>query len=428
MFSVFILLTGSLILALFRNSFFYDYGVLFVIFCFSLAYIFDISSSKLYKPYLVALFMALVVRLLLLFYDVYTNNPLNIPMLGGELQSDPLGFYTNAVLFSEGYPIYYGGNFSRLIGVVFALTGTSRLWGEFIVLLFSVAVIHVVISILQEFKVCQSIAIKSVLLLGILPNFSILSVVFRRETVIAFFVTVSLFFFIKWLLGKGIFNFVFAIAFSFVASLFHSGAGLLSIPYIFVLFIYNPYIGKYTLKVKNIVLALLFFSFFVAVFFSFRDVFFSKIGDFSDLSSVATVGDRGGSSYASYVGDSSSILRIIQYTLPRYLYFMFSPFPWQWRSLADVITFLFSSFFYLYIVYKSLKQIVGSQKDRMQTVLTAVFFTSVFISVVFSWGVTNTGTAVRHRDKFISIYILMLAICENMRYQNRLNKLVNKGV
>jgi len=33
--------------------------------------------------------------------------------------------------------------------------------------------------------------------------------------------------------------------------------------------------------------------------------------------------------------------------------------------------------------------------------------------VVFAWGVSNAGTALRHRDKFIGLFILLLALVSN---------------
>ena len=39
--------------------------------------------------------------------------------------------------------------------------------------------------------------------------------------------------------------------------------------------------------------------------------------------------------------------------------------------------------------------------------------------VIFSWGVRNAGTALRHRDKFISIYIVMLILCIEQKNLNR---------
>jgi len=30
--------------------------------------------------------------------------------------------------------------------------------------------------------------------------------------------------------------------------------------------------------------------------------------------------------------------------------------------------------------------------------------------VVFAWGVSNAGTALRHRDKFIGLFILLFAL------------------
>ena len=35
---------------------------------------------------------------------------------------------------------------------------------------------------------------------------------------------------------------------------------------------------------------------------------------------------------------------------------------------------------------------------------------SLSSAMVFAWGVSNAGTAVRHREKFITIYMLLYAV------------------
>ena len=87
----------------------------------------------------------------------------------------------------------------------------------------------------------------------------------------------------------------------------------------------------------------------------YADVLFEKFGRVDSIGDVANTLDYGGSSYAQYVGDSSSIQNMLIYTIPRIGYFLFSPFPWQWRGISDIIAFVFSSMFYMYAVYAAIK-------------------------------------------------------------------------
>ena len=36
-------------------------------------------------------------------------------------------------------------------------------------------------------------------------------------------------------------------------------------------------------------------------------------------------------------------------------------------------------------------------------------------ALIFAWGVSNAGTAVRHREKFMTVYILLIALCGDSR-------------
>jgi len=105
------------------------------------------------------------------------------------------------------------------------------------------------------------------------------------------------------------------------------------------------------------------------------------------------------------------------------MYFMFSPFPWQWRGIGDIITFLLSSCVYLYIIINSIRYIRRTAKDEEnRSIVVALLIVALLIAVVFSWGVTNTGTATRHRDKFIAIYAVLFSLSQSTRLRIRLKR------
>ena len=127
------------------------------------------------------------------------------------------------------------------------------------------------------------------------------------------------------------------------------------------------------------------------------------------LSDIGNVNTEGGSSYAAYVGDSSSVFNMMIYTIPRIVYFLLSPFPWQWRGMGDIIAFVFSSLFYFFTIKNAFVFIKkANQKNKSYVII--VFIVALCTAFVFSWGVTNTGTATRHRDKMIILYGLLYAL------------------
>lgn len=398
-------------MALAKDAQHFNFYVCIAIALFSVALVFDLLRIPQLKKYIGAFFFGYIFRLVLLFYDVYSSDPLHLPLVGGELASDPLGFYNSAVMFSNGYTISYGGFFSKLMGAIFYLTGDSRLWGEFIVLLFSIGTLVVFAVILNEIDTTQKNKKISMYVVSLLPNYAMLSVIFRRETIITLFLALSLLQFIRWFNDKkGEQAFILSLVFALIASMFHGASGMIVVSYIVVRMLYNKKTKSFSFNGKN-VLAAVFFTVVIAFIFNrYISIFFNKFETISTIEDIASGTGRGGSSYAQYVGDSSNPIRMLMFTIPRIMYFMFSPFPWQWRGFNDILTFLMSSVFYLFVILIAIRYLKKQNDGNNKNLVIALLIIALCTTFVFSWGVTNTGTATRHRDKFIILYGVLLSI------------------
>ncbi len=430
MFSIFAILLSGCLLAIFNNTFIYEIIVYFSILSVSTCYLIDISKSKRFKLYIKPLFFAVLFRLVILyvFRYIYLNNIMSIPVISQELFSDPLSFYTNAVGYVNGNSNFTGGFFVTFLGSIYKVVGCSRLLGEFLVSFFSVLSINITILINEELEINYSSSKKCIWLLSVLPYTLLYSTMLRRESIIILCVSISLLFYIKWVDNKGIINFVKCLLFSVFASLFHGGTGIIAVGYIMTMILYNPSSQKIKLKITNIFGSLLFFGVFLFLFNNYKDVLFTKLDNISDISTIAKTSSLGGSSYAQYVGDSRTPLRFTVFLVPRYIYFMFSPFPWQWRGMGDIISFISSSVLYLTIIILSVKYIFRNKLEGgNRTLLILLSLIALVTAITFSWGVSNTGTAIRHRDKFIVLYITMLAIIDNykIKAKNKYEKEVN---
>lgn len=420
MMSLFALSLGICILALTGDSTRFDIFVSLTLLLFTIAFVFDISKSKKMNKYSAPIFSGYFLRIVLLFYDVYSSDPLHLPLVGGELSSDPLNFYNAAVSYSMGNSIRYGGYFSKLLGKIFSITGASRLWGESIVMLFSVATVLVLVTIVEELETPLIDKKKGVYLISLLPNYAFLSVVLRRETLITFFVSLSILFFIRWFKNTdGERAFLLSIIFALMASLFHGATGMIVASYIMVRILYSPKKKAYTLDLKNIIGAALFAALIMFIYGRFGTVFFGKIERMMNADAYSITRDAGGSSYAKYVGDSRTPIRMLIFAVPRFMYYMFSPFPWQWRGINDIITFLFSSCVYLFIIINTIRYITRIEKDdENRKLLIALLIIGLVTASIFSWGVTNTGTATRHRDKFIVLFTIMFTLSKSLMIKN----------
>ena len=424
MFSIFAMLIGICMIAFSSATGHMDVFVNILIVLFSFAFIFDVTRSKRYKKYSLPLIIGYLLRISLLYYDVYSSDSFHLPLVGGPLSSDPYYFYQAAIGYSQGISTNYGGFFPRVLGFIFRLTGASRLWAEFWVLLASLGTILVFIHIVEEIDVSQSSRIKGTYLISLLPNYAMMSAILRRETTITFFLSLSLLYFLRWVKGENkLKSIVLATSFALVASLFHGATGLIVAAYIFVMIIYSPKHNKFVLDPKNLVGAIVFMAFILFVYSRYGTVFFGKVESKLEAGVLASTADKGGSSYARYVGDAKTPIRMLIFAIPRFLYFMFSPFPWQWRGASDIITFFMSSFVYLTIILHSIYCIrtLDRENDNRKMIMVVLIIT-LLTAAVFSWGVTNTGTAVRHRDKFIVMLSLLYVLNSEKRLPIRLKR------
>ena len=377
-----------------------------LIFIFSIVHFKEIKNNKkigfLDKP----LIYAYIFRLFLLFWDLYFRNIYNLPNSG----SDTEHFYKIAVRIAYGYNIQYMF-FTTCIGNLFKIIGISRLFVQFLLMLCSMVTLYIICIILTKLKIPPNEQNKIILIIGLLPNFAILSSIFLRESLITMFVTISVYFFICWMQEKKNRYFIYSFIMVLMAAAFHSGVIALLAGYMVIQYIYVKDEDKFNFNVKNLLPVMIFIIIFIYLYQNHSETFFTKMQNIDSIEDISSNLERGNSSYAKYVGASKGINGIMLYSLPRMFYFLFSPLPWQWRGIPDIIAFTFSSLFYMYIIFTVYNYLLLNRRNnRNHNILISLVIISISSLFVFAWGCNNTGTATRHRDKMMSIYSIMLAI------------------
>ena len=388
--------------------------LLFILF-FSVAFIFEISKSKKLGSLSVPLFLGYLLRISLLLFDRYGQAIYKLPNSGADSEM----YYHNACNYSW-HGSYLNEGFIRFMGRVFTIIGTSRLYGQFIVVLFSVVSLILFALLLIKLDISSTTRYKIYKVVCLLPNLTILSSIFLRESIVAMFITISFYIFYKWLIGGNVFYFVLAFASAFYASSFHSGSAAVAIGYIAIVLLYDRKNRVFRFKAKNIIPSILLLAVVAFLFINYSGNLFGKMQNLESISDVANTSTAGGSSYAKFVGNSSNPISMIIFTPLRILFFLGSPFPFQWRGISDIIAFCFSSLFFIYAVWCDIKFLKsGELKNRTLVIaLTIVAASTVF---VFAWGVSNTGTACRHRDKITIIWGLILALTYNPYHSKSIN-------
>ena len=373
---------------------------------FSIAFCYELQNSRVLSAFFQPLFFGYLWRLFVLYFDVYGKSIYTLPNSG----ADSLSFYRWARHFAETGETS-AGLFTSVMGTVIRWIGDNILYLQFIVMLFSIAAIIAMTYGLLELGVSGEVINTAVLIVGLLPNFAILSCVFLRESVVVMFLSISLLFFVLWYKRKRELFFILAFISIFFAAGFHSGAAGAALGYILVRFFYDKTSGRFRLRASNIIIAAFFVVIFTYLYTNYSEVLFGKMQNLQDVSDIANINEAGGSSYARYVGNSNTLGNMAIYTVPRIVYFLFSPFPWQWRGMSDIIAFAFSSMFYMISVYNAIKVI--SSRGEEHSIVILLLLLLIGIVFVFAWGTSNTGTATRHREKMVTIFATLWAVSKN---------------
>lgn len=377
-------------------------AIVFII-IFGFSYFLMLFSSKKAKEYRIILLVGFVLRVALLLWDIYGKSIYGLPGSGVDTEN----FYNNAIRYAQG-SVYWKNNAVVFFGILIKLFGKTRILIQFLLMLFSVATAHLVLGTLREIGISIASTKKGLWFLVLLPNYAILSALFLRESIITFLVALSLYVFIKWWYGKSEVLFWISILCTLLATVFHSGMIGVAAGYICIRVLYNHKSQTLKITVTSVLVIVICIFLFAFLYKNYGTLLFKKMHNIDELADISSGSGRGNSSYAAIAGNSSTVLNFIIYTPIRILLFLFTPLIFQIRGISDVIAMVFSAFFYLWTWIRILR--CNRFPDKNKRLVVALAFVALVTAFIFGWGGTNIGTNIRHRDKIIPIYIILLAI------------------
>lgn len=377
-------------------------AVLIIVHSFVLFWYF--SHNKRLRKFSRSLVMAHLLRLSILFIDLFAYPAISLPNGHGDEEL----FYANSVAYAlTGYT--RRGLYPQVVGTMMRAIGFNRLYIQYISMLCAIVALIYFAYTLSHTDTDEKIQKKTFQIVCILPNYAILSSLLMREAVIYMFLSISIFFFVRWAKEKKEIFFFEAAAFVMPAAAFHSGTIAVLVGYLLIRLFYDNKKERVNIRFSNVVLSLLLA--FVAVYIVNRtgDIFLNKFGNIDSLEDVANVRDTAGSSYVRYVGNSNNPLSFILFTPLRLFFFLFAPLPWMWRGIGDFIAFSFSSMYYLVSIWNIFKYL-RTHEEKNRILIIALFIIAFAAVFVFAWGTSNAGTASRHRDKLLLMFALLLAL------------------
>lgn len=376
--------------------------------------LFDLLKQKENWKIALALFGGFVFRIILLFWDLNFSHIFRFPDSG----LDTLTFQLAAQDVYDGLPAGRAGLYAQTIAYgIYTLFGPQPIIGQYVNILLAMSSIIIVKNTLKKIDVSEKNIFIVVLIMAFIPYYSMNNVLLLRETINQFVIAVSLYFFAGWFKGGSIGNFVLAMVFSLIGAAYHSGTVAVAAAYCICCVLYNRENKRFNFEAKTIVMIVVFIFAFMAINATVGDKLFGKfknVDSVEDITSVTETYNAGGASYDVGIETGNELLDMVVNTPLRMIYFVLSPVPWKWRGVNDILAFMCSAALYGYayiIAIKALRQ-KGFKNKNMVIVCLIIALMS---AMIFAWGVSNAGAALRHRDKFICPYLVLLGLSLDLK-------------
>lgn len=366
--------------------------------------------------------LGLLFRVLLLVVDRFTT--VEMPFIGNS--GDAEGFFVAATRISEDLSIAgetYGGAYTALLGYLFYFVGIDRVIGQYVNVLLGIISIILLAKILEILEISEKISAVAIFLAAFMPLVAIHSVMLLRESIIQVLVTVGLYFFVRGIFENRFLWTALSLAAIAGASIFH--AGVVGVLFGFALvsaFTYREE-GKFSFGIKRITPAILIGFAIIGALLRYPELFLGKFQSLESPDDLIETGlsGRGGSAYLTGI-EVTDWFTFILYAPLRAFYFATSPLPWDWRGAGDILAFGLDSVVYFAVIGYFLFSKIGDKNKRYLALAFA--FALLITCLVFGVGVSNSGTAIRHRAKLIAIFLVLFALLLDSRRKklSRLNK------
>ena len=114
----------------------------------------------------------------------------------------------------------------------------------------------------------------------------------------------------------------------------------------------------------------------------------------------ATADTGGGSAYLTNI-EMDNPVDLMIWGPVKEIFLLFSPMPWLVRGVLDLETLMFDSTIFVFGMY-----LMARYFRTMESKVKALVLVLLLGGFVFGLGSLNTGTAMRHRNKFTSLVLV----------------------
>ena len=306
--------------------------------------------------------------------------------------------------------------FTWVLSLIYRLFGRSPLLLQCISIFIGVLCILLVYKLSFLLSNNEKKAKQSAWILAVFPTVILYNSLILREVFVMFFLLLAFIYFAKWYISKNV-NYGILTLVCFIPLYYlHSALILGGITFFAIFFIESILFFKvrYRQNKFSIIHAILLSVTPLVTLYLFTVLPGIKIpylGKFDDIFTFSRilfqtkVTNFGGSVYPDWLSPKSP-LDFFLLIIPRLGYLLFSPFIWDLRAINHLLGFV-DGLLYLFVFYWIAKGILF---EKHKQIITRILIILIPLLVVYSWGVGNFGTALRHRVKFIPVFIAISTI------------------
>ena len=306
--------------------------------------------------------------------------------------------------------------FTWVLSLIYRLFGRSPLLLQCISIFIGVLCILLVYKLSFLLSNNEKKAKQSAWILAVFPTVILYNSLILREVFVMFFLLLAFIYFAKWYISKNV-NYGILTLVCFIPLYYlHSALILGGVTFFAIFFIES--IGFFKVRYRQNK-----FSIIHAILLSFTPLItlylftilpgikipylgkFDDIFTFSRILFQTKVTNFGGSVYPDWLSPESP-LDFFLLIIPRLGYLLFSPFIWDLRAINHLLGFV-DGLLYLFVFYWIAKGILF---EKHKQIITRILIILIPLLIVYSWGVGNFGTALRHRVKFIPVFIAISTI------------------
>lgn len=380
---------------------------------FGLAAVLALYSGWAYKVRWISypLLIGVVVRIGFVLFDQFV---MTLPDHG----SDALNFHLQAIAWSqhgflgmlENFPGPTTYFYAWLLAFFYSIFEPSVLLSQSISVLLGGGII------LMGAKIAQAIAGRraafiSAWLIALFPTLILYSSIPLREPFVVFFFLVALYGSVIWYKYNRITG-VWTSLFGFtLATFFHGAFAIGALGFLGILVfrsVKRSISGGQANKLRSTSIVISMLAPIALVALVAGGVAIPKLGsvisalDAEKIISIVNYSARDGAAYPAWTQPNTPVELVVKSPV-RVVYFLFSPFPWDVSQPRHLIG-LFDGFFYLgifFFLFLKRRSIPNESKFLALLVFPII--------LAFALAIGNFGTGIRHRAKFVSLFLVVVS-------------------